>query len=121
LNGVMQLDMIGFDTRRSEESLFFVTNHTDPGLVRFAKEVARKHLGGGVLLHDTTLPTRFNSGHFSWSARGYSSVFPFESAAEEIVEGRIHSNNDRIGQLNSRHAELFLRLAGAFVFEMAIE
>jgi len=117
LRGVMQLDMTAFTAAPGR--LFFVTDWTNPALTRFTQVLAGEYLDPRVEL--ATTGCRHGepcSDHVSWCARGYPTVFPFEAHAGES-NPRAHTPGDEPRHLDPTHAYAFLRLAAAFLVELA--
>jgi leucyl aminopeptidase len=117
LRGVLQLDMTAYTTTPGR--IVFISDWTTPALTRFTELLARAYLAPPVEVE----AARCRDGepcsdHVSWCARGYPAVFPFE--AEPLASNpRAHTAHDLPQHLDPGHAHAFLRLAAAFLVELA--
>ncbi len=117
LEGVMQLDMIGYRSPENDKAMYFVQDNVSPELTKFTKELAVNVIG----LKENDLGQidcgYACSDHASWHRKGYPAVLPFE-ATMGTYNSSIHTGHDNISKLNFDHAMNFVRLGLAFMVEL---
>ncbi len=115
VKGVLQFD--GTNYKGSQDlGLILMEDLVDPRLNTFLEKLISTYL---------KLPFAYDScgyacsDHYSWTYRGFSSAFPFESRVKE-ENPHIHTAKDllSVSQDNAYHAVPFVRLGLAYMLEM---
>lgn len=110
ISAMLQMDMIGYSTISSDQTIHLVTTDTSPVLTRHLKDyIATYQLGTmqtGTLAAGT-------SDHKSWTNLGYHAAFAFENPTD--YNHAIHSSSDTLDRLDFSLATRFTKLALAFL------
>lgn len=120
VNGVIQFDMTGF--AGSEKNMYFVGDFVNPYATAYLKRLIAEYneSGAHMITWGETQCGYACSDHASWTAKGFPSVFPFETKFSEYNRA-IHSSQDIILNLDStgQHQVRFAKLGVEFAMEMA--
>jgi len=113
----MQFDMTGYK-HNNDATLWFDDSHTDRRLTAFAQQLVKYYL---KLPAGTIHDKGGESDYWSWSDAGIKTVFPFESECHNssACPRRQHTNADTMDKLSLDHMTDYLKLAVAFMVEMA--
>lgn len=113
--GVMQLDMTNY--KGSADDIYLFTDYTDDAQNTFVANLITTYLPTLKIGHDQC--GYACSDHASWSAAGYWTSMPFETAMGED-DPYIHTANDTYANTGSQadHALKFARMALAYAVEL---
>jgi len=105
---MMQLDMTGFGNAK----IGVITNGVNAALTAFSRKLITEYGKNGYV--DRTL-FGGSSDHASWQSAGYRACFPFE----QQTNPNIHTIRDTIDKLNFNNGLEYVRLAAAYIVELA--
>lgn len=110
ISAMLQLDMIGYSSSQSDETLHIIKTDTSPVLVRHLKDLASIYLGNTWKTGELSAGT---SDHKSWNNLGFHAAFAFENPQD--YNRALHTADDTIDRLNFKLAAKFTKLALAFL------
>jgi len=113
--GVLQFDMVGYDSSSDTKDIYLITDYTDDSLNETLRNVIETYTEATI---GTTRCGYACSDHASWTRAGFPAVFPFEASFNNM-NPRIHTSNDTMKYLSSQHSYRFVQVALAFIGELA--
>lgn len=110
ISAMMQLDMIGYSSVSSDDSLYLITTDTSPVLVRHLKDLMAAYSIGTMKTGTLDAGT---SDHKSWTNTGFHAAFAFENPQD--YNESLHTSSDTSTKLDFNLAARFTKLALAFL------
>lgn len=114
VTAVLHYDLTGF-AHNNESTMWLIDDYVDKSLSSYLGDLIKayvkkpiKHTSCGYACSD----------HANWTANGYAAAIPAESAYED-TNPYIHSSMDTMDKLSLDHMTDYVKLAAAFVVEMA--
>lgn len=105
-----QFDMVGYLSDESKIGL--IIDYTDEELTTLIKKVINEYLNYGYIERKCGYAC---SDHAAWNKYGYKSAFPFE----DKTNPNLHTPNDTLEHVNFTHVKEYVKLAIAFLVEVA--
>lgn len=116
VKAVLHLDMTGFQPTGDDNKLWLITDNVNADLTDFVGTLATAY--AGVSEVGRTSCGYACSDHASWTQGGFISSMPSESDFD-AMDPYIHTSDDLMQYLNPNHMTKFIKLATAFVSELA--
>ncbi len=111
--GALQFDMTMYPG--SSPRITFITDYTDRDLTKFNERLVDEYVKVKWIEDKCGYAC---SDHASWTASGYASAFPFETAFDEY-NPNIHTPKDTTNILHPGHGVSYVKLAVAYAIELA--
>jgi len=113
--GMLQLDMTGWFSPGTTETIFLVTDFVSPQLNNFLRQLVDTYteLPWGNMVCGYAC-----SDHASWNRSGYTASFIHEYCC--TGNPYVHSSRDTIEHLNTRHMMAFAQLGLSYAVEMSL-
>lgn len=116
VKAVLHLDMTGFQPLGDNNKLWLITDNVNHDLTDFLGTLATTYAGVDEI--GRTSCGYACSDHASWTQGGFVAAMPSESDFD-AMDPYIHTSDDLMQYLNPSHMQKFIKLAVAFVAELA--
>jgi leucyl aminopeptidase len=112
----IQFDMTGYAPNyQLDPTMYLMTDYVNADLTNYLKSLIKTYVQKP---YKTSRCGYGCSDHASWHKAGVAAAFPFEAPMNND-NPNIHKTSDKMGVLSKQHMEDYLKLAVAYVVEMA--
>lgn len=115
VHAAIQFDMVGWNDSKDSEDIYLINDYTNPELTETLRAIVGTYTDASV--GDTRCGYAC-SDHANWHRQGIPAVFPFEASFNNMNH-KLHTPDDKMGYLDIDHAHNFVKIAAAFVGELA--
>ncbi|MCB0405106.1 MAG: M20/M25/M40 family metallo-hydrolase [Bdellovibrionales bacterium] len=114
VDAVLQFDMVAYNSSADNDNIYLLTDYTSSELTETLRRIIETYTDAKV---GTTACGYACSDHASWHKKGFAAAVPFEASFANM-NGRLHTQNDKMDVLDADHAIRFVKTAVALVGEV---